>query len=256
MLYSIALQPDTDATSPRVQSFQVIKSFPHDAQAFTQGLFFYKQQLYESTGLWGQSSIRKVDLETGHVQRSTPLSPEYFGEGATFCSGSVYQITYKRGTAFVYDPDRLKKTGEHPYEGDGWGLTCDGKHLILSDGTDTLRFYEPKTFRVAKKLRVKWAGQPLEKINELEYINGEVWANIFMSEFLVRIDPTTGKAVGLIDLAGLMPRKGRHTKAVLNGIAYEREGKRLFVTGKFWPKLFEIRVIEPTAGPRVSEPKK
>jgi glutamine cyclotransferase len=228
-----------------VYGFEVVRSFPHDPGAFTQGLVYDNGQFYESTGLEGKSTLRRVEIATGKVLDRHALDDEYFGEGLALVGDELIQLTWKHGIAIVYDKGTLREKRRHRYQGEGWGLTHDGKHLILSDGTPVLRFFDPKTFRFARQVQVTIEGMKLDKLNELEYVNGEVWANIWYEDGIARIDPKSGNVTGWIDLSKLWPQKDRDSAAVLNGIAYDPDGKRIFVTGKNWPKVYLIRLIAP-----------
>jgi glutaminyl-peptide cyclotransferase len=223
-------------------TYTVVRTYPHDRGAFTQGLQYLDGQLYEGTGQPGQSSIRKVRLETGEVLQQRDLSKEHFGEGIVVWKSELFQLTWKSRVGFVYDAKTFAPKRTFRYEGEGWGLTQDADGLIMSDGTDALRFVEPATFKERRRLRVTLQGRPLRELNELEYVKGEVFANVWNTDTVVRIDPKTGQVTGLIDLAHLLTPAERATTDVLNGIAYDAAGDRLFVTGKWWPKLFEIRL--------------
>ncbi|CAA9271312.1 MAG: Glutamine cyclotransferase [uncultured Chloroflexi bacterium] len=229
---------------PAIYGYEVVNSYPHDPNAFTQGLLVNPDgTLMESTGTYGQSSLRQVDLATGAVLRRVDVPREFFAEGLVVLANKAYQLTWQERRAFVYDAATFVKEGELGYEGEGWGLTTDGQHLILSDGTPRLRFLDPTTFRVLRTVDVVDRGVAVQQINELEYVRGEVWANIWHADRIARIDPATGAVVGWIEMAGLLPAaERRHPEAVLNGIAYDEANDRLFVTGKLWPRLFEIRV--------------
>jgi len=223
--------------------FEVVNTWPHDAGAFTQGLIFHDGALVESAGQYGESSLRRVELKTGKILKKVDLPPQFFAEGVTLLGGKLYQLTWENKRGFVYDPKTFEKKGEFRYDGQGWGLTHDGQSLILSDGTNQLRFIDPETFRVTRTISVTDGGRPLRDINELEYVRGEIYANVWHDQRIVRLDPQTGKILGWIDLAGLIPRAElSDEEAVLNGIAYDAAGDRLFVTGKLWPKLFEIKL--------------
>ncbi len=241
--------PGTTTAAPQAAAeyeYQVVKSYPHDPAAFTQGLVFTAGQLYEGTGLVGRSSIRRVELETGAVSQAYDLPSPYFGEGVTVLDSRLYQLTWQSYTGFVYDPATLKKLSEFTYKTEGWGLTHDGKHLIMSDGTLTLYYLDPDTLQVNRRLEVQNVPQHLGtvKLNELEYIEGRIYANVWPSSYLVIIDAGTGRVTGWADLSGLIPEVPAGTSIdVLNGIAYDTEGKRLFVTGKLWPRLYEIELI-------------
>lgn len=227
-----------------VQMFRyaVVKTYPHDAQAFTQGLEYVNGVLYEGTGLVGQSSVRRVKLDTGEVLQRRDTKVPHFGEGITLFGGRMYQLTWKSGVAFAYDPTTLRELRSYNYAGEGWGLTHDATQLIMSDGSEYLRMLDPLTFKETRRVRVMAAGQPLKQLNELEYVKGEVLANVWMTDFIAKIDPASGLVKGYIDLRGLMPTGSLDGNAVLNGIAYDAKGDRLFVTGKLWPRIFEIRI--------------
>jgi glutamine cyclotransferase len=227
-----------------VYRFEIVKSYPHDTGAFTQGLVFDGGHLYESTGLEGQSSLRRVEIATGKVLQRHDLARELFGEGLALVGDELIQITWKNQVAIVYDKATLREKRRIRYRGEGWGLTYDGEHLVLSDGTANLYFVDPATFRVVRRVTVNEAGTARENLNELEYVNGEVWANVWYQDYIARIDPKTGRVVGWIDLTKLWPAgQRREDQAVLNGIAHDPKENRLFVTGKNWPRLYEIRVV-------------
>lgn len=224
-------------------TYTVVHTYPHDPDAFTQGLVCLDGQLLESTGLNGQSSLRRVDLATGRVLQQIRIPAHYFAEGMTVLGGKIYQLTWQSRKGFVYDLASFALEKEFAYAGEGWGLTTDGRSLILSDGTDQLRFLDPATLTVTRTVAVTRDGQPLRLLNELEFIRGEVYANIWQSHTVARIDPATGRVRGVIDFSGLLPAADRTpTTDVLNGIAYDAAADRLFVTGKHWPKLFEVRL--------------
>ena len=232
-----------------VYGFEVVHTYPHDPAAFTQGLVFRDGVLLESTGR-SPSTIRKVRLEDGVVLQRRQLDPAYFGEGLTVFGDRMLTLTWKDGKGFIWNPETLLPEGEFAYSGEGWGLTHDATRLILSDGTPSLRFLDPVTLTETGHVPVTLQGRPLGQINELEWIDGEVFANIWQTDFIVRIDPATGRITGVIDLSTLMPDRSEldPTDAVLNGIAWDPVGRRLFVTGKNWPKLFEIRLTGPLPG--------
>jgi glutamine cyclotransferase len=226
-------------------TYKVIHTYPHDEQAFTQGLIFVDGQLYESTGLNGHSTLRMDDLETGKVLQHIDVPAQYFAEGLTNWHSNLIQLTWKAHTAFVYDRFSFRQLKTLQYDGEGWGLTQDGKNLILSDGSATLRFLNPETFQVVRRINVTDHGEPVKELNELEYIHGQIYANIWYSNKIARISPQTGKVLGWIDLSDLVSSLGlQNQDAVLNGIAYDAQHDRLFITGKLWPKLFEIKVAE------------
>ena len=225
-------------------TYEVVQSFPHDSLAFTQGLIYEDGILYESTGLYGRSSLRQVDLSTGEVLRQVDLPEAYFAEGLTDWEGSLVQLTWQEHQGFVYNNEDFTQTGEFEYLTEGWGLTQDGERLIMSDGTSTLSFLDPETFEVIGTVTVTDQGQEIININELEYVWGEIFANIWHSDDIVRIDPQTGEVLGWIDLSGLLTMEERLAGTdVLNGIAFDPEANRLFVTGKLWPKVYEIRLV-------------
>ena len=226
------------------KGYEVVRSHPHDPDAFTQGLIFQDGVLYEGTGLNGRSSIRKVELATGKVLQRRDLPAAYFGEGITAWRGRLVQLTWREGTGFVYDQASFRPVSRFTYLGEGWGLTHDGRRLIMSDGTAQLRFLDPATFAEQGRITVTDNGRPLPYLNELEFVRGEVFANVWTTDRIARIDPATGRVTGWLDLSGLLSaadRAGREVD-VLNGIAYDARGDRLFVTGKLWPKLYELRL--------------
>jgi glutaminyl-peptide cyclotransferase len=229
------------ATAP-VRSYTVVHAYPHDRHAFTQGLVFYQGFLYEGTGEEGHSGIRKVDLETGKILQDRALPADFFGEGIAILNGKLYELTWQNKLAMVYDLRSFELLQRYTYDTEGWGLTTDGKRLIMSDGTSTLRMRNPETFAETGKLEVSDGGQPVSQLNELEWVDGEIYANVWKTQRIVRISPKDGRVLGWIDLTGLLPPAERVGIDVLNGIAYDAAGKRLFVTGKWWPKLFEIVV--------------
>jgi glutamine cyclotransferase len=229
--------------SSNFSSYEIVHTYPHDRGAFTQGLLYLNGELYESTGLNGESSLRKVDLETGKVLQRIDVPSQYFAEGLAALNGKLYQLTWQHHTAFRYDLNTLALEMQYSYPGEGWGLTTDGRQLILSDGTDQIRFLDPLTFQPTRTIQVTDAGRPVERLNELEYIKGEIYANIWMTDYVVRIDPATGHVLGTIDFSGLLKSADHDTNTdVLNGIAYDPATDRLFVTGKKWPKLFEVKI--------------
>jgi glutamine cyclotransferase len=226
-----------------VYGYRIVNAYPHDPGAFTQGLIYHDGRLYEGTGLHGASSLRKVEIETGKVLNRSDLPEKYFGEGIAFCGNRFIQLTYQSKISFIYDLD-LRQVSSFNYPTEGWGLTCDGDNLILSDGTATLRWLDAKTFRIVKQITVTDQGRPVSNLNELEFVKGEIFANIWETDTIARISPDTGSILGWIDLGGLARQFDPATPVdVLNGIAYDAQRDRLFVTGKFWPKLFEIRLI-------------
>jgi len=231
--------------APEVAGFKVVAAYPHDPAAFTQGLAIEAGRLYEGTGLYGASTVRRVNLTSGRAEKQRSLGERYFGEGIAILGGRLYQITWMNGAAVVYNLDTFEVERTMQYDGEGWGLTHDGKELIMSDGSATIRFRDPQTFAVTREIEVRDNGMPLAMLNELEYIDGEIWANIWYDDRIARISPADGKVLGFIDLSTLYPKSARGSEAVLNGIAYDASAKRLFVTGKNWPQLYEIEVTEP-----------
>jgi glutaminyl-peptide cyclotransferase len=230
------------ARPPAVLEYEIVNTYPHDRGAFTQGLIFRDGFLYESTGLNGRSSLRKVVLESGEVVQRENVATEYFAEGLTDWKHSLVQITWQSRRGIVYDLKTFKPTSGFTYAGEGWGITHDSKRLIMSDGTSTLRFLDPKTFAQIGTLEVTYQGEPLANLNELEYVRGRIFANVWQSNSIVVIDPLNGRVIAQIDLPGLLSTADRSPGVdVLNGIAYDAKHDRLFVTGKLWPKLFEIR---------------
>jgi glutaminyl-peptide cyclotransferase len=224
--------------------YQVVRSYPHDREAFTQGLIFRDGVFYEGTGLNGRSGIRKVKLETGEVLQAKPLSREYFGEGITEWKGQIVQLTWQTEVGFVYDLKTFEQTKRWTYSGEGWGLTHDDTRIIMSDGSSALRFIDPATLKETSRLTVRDAGGPVERLNELEYVKGEIYANVWQSERIARISPKDGRVTGWIDLSGLLSPIERAGTDVMNGIAYDAAGDRLFVTGKLWPRVFEITLVK------------
>ena len=227
-----------------VYTYKVVHTYPHDQDAYTQGLVFDGGFLYEGTGLLGQSTLRRVELETGAVLKSRALSPQYFGEGITVCGDRIIQLTWRSQVGFVYDKNSFELRREFTYPTEGWGITYDGQRLIMSDGSSRLYFLDPKDFQVTGSIEVRDNSQPVSGLNELEYVCGEIYANVWLTDRIVRIAPDSGQVTGWIELAGLLPPEGRsEPESVLNGIAYDTRNNRLFVTGKLWPKLFEIELV-------------
>ena len=239
LMFAMAVQ----AAIP-IYDFEVVHSYPHDASAFTEGLFYLNGFLYESTGLEQHSSIRKVRIDTGAVVQKVDIAPQYFGEGIVNWQGHLISLTWKSQTGFVFDLTTFKLQRQFKYPGEGWALTRNDKQIIMSDGTSELRFLDPKTLKEAGRIHVTIEGKPLVNLNELEWVKGEIYANVWQTNWIVRIDPGSGEVIGLINLTGLLqPADTIHGQTdVLNGIAYDAKGDRLFVTGKNWPKLFEIRL--------------
>lgn len=225
-------------------TYKVIHVYPHDRTAFTQGLEYHDGFLYEGTGLKGHSTLRKVKLETGQVVQRIDLAPQYFGEGITEIDGRIVQLTWQSHTGFVYERANFRLLHNFTYPGEGWGLTNDGKTIYMSDGTSQIRFWDPRTLQERKRITVRDNGRPVDNLNELEWVRGEIYANIWTTNRIARISPQDGHVIGWIDMEGLLkPEDLTEPVDVLNGIAYDAAHDRLFVTGKLWPKLFEIKVV-------------
>jgi glutaminyl-peptide cyclotransferase len=233
------------AGQPPEYTFQIVHAYPHDAAAFTQGLEYRNGFLYEGTGLHGRSTLRKERLETGEVLRQVELAPEFFGEGITVVRDEVVQVTWQSHVGFVYAADDFRLLRRFSYGGEGWGLTTDGRDVFMSDGTSEIRVLDAKTLTEKRRIRVTDGSAPVDQLNELEFVEGEIFANVWLTDRIARISPATGKITGWIDLHGLLGKDAppEESGAVLNGIAYDAAGKRLFVTGKLWPRLFEIRLV-------------
>jgi glutaminyl-peptide cyclotransferase len=240
-----ALMMTQAARSVPRYTYQVVRTYPHDPNAFTQGLQFVDGVLYEGTGLNGRSSIRKVKFETGEVLQRRDVPAQYFGEGITLWKTDLIELTWKSEVAFVYDSATFQPRRTHQYVGEGWGLTHDAVNLIMSDGSDRLRFIDPVTFMERRRVQVIADGMGVRNLNELEFVKGEIFANIWQTDLIARIAPD-GRVVGWIDLSGLLTNSERTAGSVdvLNGIAYDEQHDRLFVTGKLWPKLFEIKLVK------------
>jgi glutaminyl-peptide cyclotransferase len=228
-----------------VYGYKIVNTYPHDTQAFTEGLFYLNGFLYESTGLEGQSTIRKAKLETGEVVQKVVVPPQYFGEGIVNWKQHLISLTWKSEVGFVYDLNTLKVQRHFAYHGEGWALTQDGKRLIMSDGTPALRFLNPDTLQETGRITVTYEGKPVPQVNELEWVKGRIYANVWETNMVILIEPHSGAITGVVDLSGLLGAGERPPgpDSVLNGIAYDSTHDRLFVTGKNWPKLFEIRVL-------------
>jgi glutaminyl-peptide cyclotransferase len=239
---SVAAQGAKAAKPIPTSGYSIVTSYPHDPGAFTQGLQYVNGVLYEGTGLNGRSSIRKVELKTGKVLQQRDVAPEYFGEGITLWKKTLIQLTWQSGVAMVYDATTFAPRTTFKYRGEGWGLTQDGTSLVMSDGSAELRFLDPDTFAERRRVKVVADGQPVVSLNELEFVKGEILANVWQTDLVARIDPRSGAVTGWIDLKGLLTTRERALTDVLNGIAYDASGDRLFVTGKLWPRVFEIRI--------------
>ncbi|HPI20302.1 MAG TPA: glutaminyl-peptide cyclotransferase [Candidatus Kapabacteria bacterium] len=224
---------------------KVVRTYPHDTSAFTQGLIYHNDFLYESTGLKFFSTIKKMDLEKNKVLKSIKIPGNYFAEGIAIVGNKIYMLTWETNVCLVYDLKTFEQIGSFDYYGEGWGLTFDGNALIMSDGTNNLRFLNPEDFQILRALNVQENNRPIQNLNELEYINGEIWANIWMTNNIIKIDPNNGNVTAWIDLSDLLDYFDKNRKIdVLNGIAFDKKTNRLFVTGKLWPLIFEITLEE------------
>jgi glutamine cyclotransferase len=253
LILSCLILPGCNSDNTPVYTYTVVNTYPHDRSAFTEGLVYEDGVLYEGTGLYGNSSLRRVDLETGDVLQISELPSEYFGEGITIYGDEIIQLTYKSHIGFVYDKDSFELLQEFHYSTEGWGITYDGEHLIMSDGTSTLHFLDPQTFEEVGQLGVYGSNGPVTNLNELEYVQGEIYANVWKTDRIARISPETGQVIGWIDLGGLLTAEDRSQPVdVLNGIAYDADNDCLFVTGKLWPKLFQIELIPADQSPAPS----
>ena len=236
-------------------TYEVLARYPHDPTAYTQGLLIHEGLFYEGTGTYGHSTLRIVEPETGKVLRDQPLEDRYFGEGLTLLKDKLYQLTWKEHTGFVYDLQTLELLKTWNYDTEGWGLTTDGTYLIMSDGSAELRWVDPETFKVLRVLKVTRGGEPATRLNELEWIEGEIFANVYTTETILRIDPQTGNVLTVLDMSGLMPEANKaDPNEVLNGIVYDPVTKRLFVTGKRWDVLYEIRLIDSPVNETTKQP--
>ncbi len=225
--------------------YQIISEYPHDTTAFTQGLVFDDGIFYESTGMWNESDVRQVVPESGVVLKRQTIEKELFGEGLALVDDRLIQLTWQAGRGFVYDKNTLERIDEFTYSGEGWGLTFDEKNLIMSDGSDSLRFLDPNNFSELRRVAVTLDGQPLEKLNELEFVNGEIFANVWQTDTIVRINPLSGKVTGRLNLSGILELAEKTTRTdVLNGIAYDKANDIFYITGKYWSKVFALRVSE------------
>ena len=234
--------PPANGPAPKY-GYQIVNIWPHDSNAFTQGLILMDGKLLESTGEVGFSSLRRVEVESGKVLKKVEVPEPYFAEGIAQLNGKIYQLTWQHNLGFIYDAQTFDRVGQFNYQGEGWGLTTDGQSLILSDGTSSIRFIDPASFRVTRSIQVTDQSRPVRELNELEYINGEIYANLWHDNRIATIDPQSGRVNSWIDLTGLMPEgELQDPEAVLNGIAYDQGNDKLFVTGKLWPRIFEIKV--------------
>jgi glutamine cyclotransferase len=226
--------------------YDVTARFPHDSAAYTQGLLWSDSVLFESTGEYGHSEVRRVDLESGRVLASKPLPRDRFGEGLALYKGRLFQLTWQSGVAYSYDAATLAPRDSFRYAGEGWGLTTDGDSLIMSDGSDSLRILSPATFQVQRVVHVRYNGSPLRQLNELEFVNGEILANVYQSNWILRIDPATGNVLETLDFADLFPKRPSYAE-VMNGVAIAPDGRRLLLTGKYWPVLFQVQLRAPAS---------
>ncbi|MEO1136071.1 MAG: glutaminyl-peptide cyclotransferase [Pseudomonadota bacterium] len=234
-----------DPVEPEYFTYRILETYPHDTNAFTQGLFFEDGVLFESTGQYGQSSLRRVDKESGEVVQKRRLPQSIFGEGSTVVGDDIFVLSWREGTAFRFDEDDFTLEQSYGYEGEGWGLTFDGEALIMSDGTATLRFVDPRSFEVSRRMTVTLRGRPLPQLNELEYVDDQIFANVWQTNAIVRIDPSSGVVTGIVDMRGLLAEEDfvPGETDVLNGIAWNGEDNILYVTGKNWPKLFKVELV-------------
>ena len=234
------------AKLPAQLKLSLVAIHPHDSRAFTQGLEFYKGQLYESTGHYGRSSLRRVEIATGKVLQNHPLARQYFGEGITLFGDKILQLTWQEKTCFVYDRETFRQEKTFAYQGEGWGLTNDGTHLIMSDGSSRIRFLDPDTFQPVRVIEVRDGNKRVTQLNELEYIHGEIWANMLGSKYIVRINPADGRVINWINCTNFVPKEiaPNDQENVLNGIAFDSETNRIFITGKHWPVLYELQLHE------------
>jgi glutamine cyclotransferase len=235
--------PAASSSKAQQLAYEVVGSYPHDPAAFLQGLLWHDGGFYESTGLEGHSTLRRVDFPSGRVVKSISLAPDIFAEGLALVGDHLIQLTWKAHRGFVYDRETFRLLREFSYETEGWGITYDGKDLIMSDGSDRLTYLDPATYQPTHRLAVTMNGNPVHSLNELEFIEGEIWANVWQTDLILRIDPATGQVSSYLNLKGILPPSAQTgNEDVLNGIAYDPKAKRIFVSGKLWPRLFEIRV--------------
>ena len=232
------------APPPAQYTFRVVKTYPHDRSAFTQGLEYRDGFLYEGTGLAGRSALRKIKLDTGQVLQSFDLPQPFFGEGITVLPQQIVQLTWQSQTGFIYDKATFRVLKSFSYPGEGWGMTNDGKQIYMSDGTAQIRVWDPVSLKEVRRINVTDGARPVTAINELEFVRGEIWANVWQTDRIARISPAAGRVLGWIDLSGILPKAERTTAdAVLNGIAYDSATDRVFVTGKLWPNIFEVKIV-------------
>ena len=248
ILYTLAIVGCGDRSRVRNDAYEVTERFPHDSAAYTQGLLWSDSTLYESTGTYGHSTIRRVDLESGRILASRTLPRDRVGEGLALLNGRLYQLTWREGVAYSYDAPTLAPRDSFHYSGEGWGLATDADTLVMSDGSDSLRFVSPSDFHTLRVVHVKYNGAPLRQLNELEFVNGEILANVYQSDWILRIDPATGTVRETIDFADLYSKRPDFAE-VMNGVSLAPDGTSLLLTGKYWPVLFEVR-LHPAAAPK------
>lgn len=243
LVLTAAAAPNLQAEEINKLDYQILESYEHDSQAFTQGLEIYKSHLYEGTGLYGRSSLRKIELESGQVLKKINLDKKYFGEGITILDDKIYQLSWEENTAFVYDLD-FNLIKSFNYQGEGWGLANDNQHLIMSNGSEYIFFRDPETFELIKKIEVKNGDQKIKNINELEYHAGFIYANIWQTDYIIKINAKTEKVAAYLDLKGILKTNYKGKIDVLNGIAYDPENNNFLITGKLWPKIYRIKIAE------------
>jgi glutamine cyclotransferase len=239
----VSLTAKTGNSEPTEYSYEIINIYPHDENAFTEGLLIDDGFLYESTGLYGNSSLRRIDLETGEILKLHSLPTQYFGEGVTIVGNKIVQLTWRSEKGFVYDKETFELLQDFSYSTEGWGITYDGSKLIMSDGTSTLHFLDPDTFHETGEINVTFNNSTVEDLNELEYVQGRIYANVWYEEKIAIINPQTGEVVAWINMSGIQNMERRDFEDVLNGIAYDEQSERLFVTGKHWSHLYEIKLV-------------
>lgn len=244
LLIFLSLNSCSEQAGFKTYSYKIEESYAHDISSYTQGLFFYEGGFYESAGQYGESSFRQVDLKTGKVLRRMDFEDRYFAEGSCVLDGKLYVLTWQEQECFVFDIDSWEKTETFSYEGEGWGLTTDGESLIMSDGTSVIEFRDPDSFEVERSITVKMNGRNVIYLNELEYIKGEIWANLYGTNMIARIDPADGKVLSLVNCTNLLPASKRSVRTdVLNGIAYNPASDKIYLTGKYWPELYRIKLV-------------
>lgn len=234
--------PNAKAESKRLE-YEIMAEYPHDSEAFTQGLEIYQNMLFEGTGLYGRSSLRKVNINNGEVLKKIEIDGQYFGEGITVLRDKIYQLSWKENTAFVYDLD-FKLLNKFTYQGEGWGLANNGEELIMSNGSQYIYFRDPDTFKILRKVKVMSDGKEIKNINELEYLNGFIYANIWQSDYIIKINAANGNVNAFLDLKDLLAEEYKKEANVLNGIAYDSKNGSFLITGKLWPKIFRIKIVE------------